>query len=120
MSRFDFSGWATKNDITCSDGRVIRANAFIDNDGAQVPLVWQHGHSAPDNVLGHALLENRQNGVYAYCTFNKSEAASRAKELVRHGDVNSMSIYANRLSQKGPSVTHGNEEIGRASCRERV
>lgn len=108
MSRFDFSGWATKNDITCSDGRVIRANAFIDNDGAQVPLVWQHGHSAPDNVLGHALLENRQNGVYAYCTFNKSEAASRAKELVRHGDVNSMSIYANRLSQKGPSVTHGN------------
>lgn len=108
MSRFDFSGWATKNDITCSDGRVIRANAFIDNDGAQVPLVWQHGHSAPDNVLGHALLENRQNGVYAYCTFNKSDAANRAKELVRHGDVNSMSIYANRLSQKGPSVTHGN------------
>lgn len=103
----DFSGYATKNDLKCSDGRVIKRDAFRDNDGTRVPLVWQHGHNDPANVLGHALLENRSDGVYAYCTFNNSEAAMNAKELVRHGDINTMSIHANRLVQKGSDVIHG-------------
>ena len=106
--KFDFSGWATKNDLTCSDGRTIKHNAFKENDGQRVPLVWQHGHNAVDNVLGHALLENRDEGVYAYCALNDTLAADNAKELVKHGDVKALSIYANRLDQRGADVIHGN------------
>lgn len=106
--KFDFSGWATKNDLTCSDGRTIKHNAFKENDGQRVPLVWQHGHNAVDNVLGHALLENRDEGVYAYCALNNTPAADNAKELVKHGDVKALSIYANRLDQRGADVIHGN------------
>lgn len=106
--KFDFSGWATKNDLTCSDGRTIKHNAFKENDGQRVPLVWQHGHNAVDNVLGHALLENRDEGVYAYCALNDTPAADNAKELVKHGDVKALSIYANRLDQRGADVVHGN------------
>lgn len=106
--KFDFSGWATKNDLTCSDGRTIKHNAFKENDGQLVPLVWQHGHNAVDNVLGHALLENRDEGVYAYCAFNDTSGAANAKELVKHGDVKALSIYANRLDQRGADVIHGN------------
>lgn len=106
--KFDFSGWATKNDLTCSDGRTIKHNAFKENDGQRVPLVWQHGHNAVDNVLGHALLENRDEGVYAYCAFNDTSGAENAKELVKHGDVKALSIYANRLDQRGADVIHGN------------
>lgn len=107
MSKFDFSGWATKNDLLCGDGRTIRKNAFKDCDGTTVPLVWNHQHNGPDNVLGHALLENRDDGVYAYCTFNESESGLAAKELVKHGDVKSLSIYANKLKQVGGDVIHG-------------
>ena len=107
MERYDFSGWATRNDIKCSDGRTIRKNAFKDNDGQTVPLVWNHSHNDPANVLGHALLENRDQGVYAYCTFNNSELGQTAKELVEHGDVTSLSIYANKLQQNGGDVIHG-------------
>ena len=106
--KFDFSGWATKNDLTCSDGRTIKHNAFKENDGQRVPLVWQHGHNAVDNVLGHALLENRDEGVYAYCAFNDTPGADNAKELVKHGDVKALSIYANHLDQRGGDVIHGN------------
>ena len=106
--KFDFRGWATKNDLTCSDGRTIKHNAFKENDGQRVPLVWQHGHNAVDNVLGHALLENRDEGVYAYCAFNDTPGADNAKELVKHGDVKALSIYANRLDQRGGDVIHGN------------
>lgn len=105
--KFDFSGWATKNDLKCSDGRTIRRDAFKDNDGQTVPLVWQHQHNSPDNVLGHALLENRNEGVYAYCKFNDTEAAKTAKELVQHKDVTMLSIYANQLKQSGGNVLHG-------------
>lgn len=104
----DFSGWATKNDIRCSDGRTIRHNAFADNDGDIVPLVWQHGHGTPDNVLGHVQLENRDQGVYAYGFFNDTPAANHSKELLKHGDVDSLSIYANNLTQSGGDVKHGN------------
>ena len=107
MEKYDFSGWATRNDIKCSDGRTIRKNAFKDNDGQTVPLVWNHSHNDPTNVLGHALLENRDQGVYAYCTFNNSELGQTAKELVEHGDVTSLSIYANKLKQNGGDVIHG-------------
>ena len=107
MDKFDFSGWATRNDILCADGRTIRRNAFKVNDGKTVPLVWNHQHNDPDNILGHALLENREEGVYAYCTFNESEAGQNAKELVRHGDIKSLSIYANKLKQSGNDVIHG-------------
>lgn len=107
MDKFDFSGWATRNDILCADGRTIRRNAFKVNDGKTVPLVWNHQHNDPDNILGHALLENRDEGVYAYCTFNESEAGQNAKELVRHGDIKSLSIYANKLKQSGNNVIHG-------------
>ena len=103
----DFSGWATKNNLRCSDGRTIRKDAFKENDGQEVPLVWMHQHNEPFNVLGHALLENREEGVYAYCSFNDSEAGQTAKELVRHGDVTSLSIYANSLKQQGGDVLHG-------------
>lgn len=104
---YDFGGWATRNDIRCSDGRTIRRNAFIDNDGQTVPLVWNHLHNSPENVLGHALLENRDSGVYAYCTFNNTDAGRNAKELVKNGDVTALSIYANQLKQQGKNVLHG-------------
>ena len=104
---YDFSGWATKNDLRCSDGRTIRKDAFKDDDGRTVPLVWMHQHNDPGNVLGHALLENKEEGVYAYGSFNDSYAGQQAKELVRHGDVWSMSIWANNLTQNGGDVIHG-------------
>ena len=104
---YDFSGWATRNDLRCSDGRTIRKDAFKNNDGKIVPLVWNHQHNDPLNVLGHALLENRDEGVYAYCTFNDTEAGRNAKQLVEHGDVNALSIYANQLKQQGSNVLHG-------------
>lgn len=106
--KYDFCGWATKNDIKCSDGRVIKHGAFKMNDGMIVPLVWNHKHDDPFNVLGHALLENRNEGVYAYCTFNETEQGVNAKSLVRHGDVCALSIYANQLKQNGSDVIHGN------------
>lgn len=105
--KYDFGGYATKNNIKCADGRVIRPNAFVECDGAEVPLVYQHIHDDPLNVLGHAILENREDGVYAYCSFNESESGKHAKELVRHGDIKSLSIYANRLKQQGSDVLHG-------------
>ena len=108
MGKFDFSGWATKANLKCSDGRTIMKDAFKDNDGKQVPLVWNHQHNDPDNVLGHALLENRDEGVYAYCKFNDSESGKTAKLLVQHGDVNALSIYANQLKQNMSNVLHGN------------
>lgn len=104
---YDFSGYATKNDLRCSDGRTILKNAFKDNDGQTVPLVWQHVHDDPNNVLGHALLENREDGVYAYCSLNDTPSGQNAKELVEHGDINALSIYANRLIQNGNNVVHG-------------
>ena len=107
MEKYDFSGWATRNDLLCADGRTIRKDAFKNNDGQTVPLVWNHNHNDPDNVLGHAKLENRDEGVYAYCTFNESESGKAAKEAVRHGDVRSLSIYANKLKQAGGDVLHG-------------
>lgn len=108
MENYDFCGWATRNDMKCSDGRIIRKDAFKANDGAKVPLVWNHQHNDPDEVLGHAILENRDEGVYAYCKFNESESGQTAKLLVQHGDVDALSIYANQLKQQGPNVTHGN------------
>ena len=105
--KFDFSGWATRNDLRCSDGRTIRRDAFKDNDGQTVPLVWQHRHDDPTNVLGHALLENRDEGVYAYCSFNETDWGQYAKALVQHGDVTALSIYANQLQQRGGDVLHG-------------
>lgn len=104
---FDFSGWATRNDLLCGDGRTIRKNAFKDNDGQTVPLIWNHDHSTSEAVLGHALLENRDEGVYAYCTFNDTENGQNAKKLVHNGDVRSLSIYANKLKQIGGDVIHG-------------
>lgn len=105
--KYDFSGWATRNDLTCADGRVIKKDAFKGQDGATVPLVWMHNHSDPNNVLGFAHLENRDNGVYAYCEFNDTESGKTAKELVKHGDVRSLSIFANQLKQAGHDVVHG-------------
>lgn len=107
MKKCDFSGWATRNDLLCSDGRTIRKDAFKHQDGETVSLVWNHNHTSPENVLGHALLENRDEGVYAYCTFNDTENGKKAKELVRHGDVRSLSIMANQLRQSGADVLHG-------------
>lgn len=104
---YDFSGWATRANMRCSDGRTIMKNAFIDNDGANVPLVWNHQHNEPFNVLGHALLKNMDEGVYAYCKFNDSESGKMGKEMVRNGDVNQLSIYANQLKQQGGNVVHG-------------
>ena len=103
----DFSGWATRNDLRCSDGRVIRHNAFKDNDGIQVPLVWNHQHNDPRNVLGHAWLENREEGVYTYAFFNDTESGEIGKALVKHGDIKALSIYANQLKQNGSDVIHG-------------
>ena len=104
---YDFCGWATKNDLRCADGRVIRKDAFKHNDGETVPLVWNHCHNDPFNVLGHAMLENRPEGVYAYGSFNDTEEGKNAKSLVQHGDVTRLSIYANKLSQNGSDVLHG-------------
>ena len=103
----DFSGWATRNDLRCSDGRIIRKNAFKVQDGTTVPLVWAHLHDDPENFLGHALLENRDEGVYAYCTFNSNPKSQQAKELVKHGDITCLSIHAGNLKQSGSDVLHG-------------
>lgn len=105
---YDFCGWATRNDLKCSDGRIIRRNAFIGNDGQTVPLVWNHDHTDPYRVIGHALLENRPEGVYAYGKFNETDLGKTAKIYVDHGDITAMSIYANQLQQQGPNVMHGN------------
>lgn len=105
--KYDFGGYATKNDLKCADGRTIRRNAFKSCDGITVPLVWQHEHDDPSKILGHALLENRDDGVYAYCKFNNTKAGQTAKELVMHKDIKSMSIYANKLIQKAGDVVHG-------------
>lgn len=105
--KFDFSGWATKNDILCADGRTIRKNAFADQDGTTVPLVWSHRHDGPENVIGHAYLENRPDGVYTYCAFNDTPKAQQAKIAVQHGDITNLSIYANQLKQNGGNVMHG-------------
>ena len=104
---YDFSGWATRANMKCSDGRTIMKDAFIDNDGAEVPLVWNHQHNDPFNVLGHALLKNLEEGVYAYCKFNDSEAGQMGREMVRNGDIKQLSIYANQLKQQGGNVLHG-------------
>ena len=108
MDKFDFSGWATRVNLKCSDGRTIMKDAFKSNDGQTVPLVWNHQHDDPNEVLGHALLENRDEGVYAYCKFNDTESGKTAKLLVQHGDVNALSIYANQLKQSMSNVIHGN------------
>ena len=107
MDNFDFSGWATRNDLLCGDGRTIRKNAFKDCDGVTVPMIWNHDHVNQRAVLGHALLENRDDGVYAYCKFNDTEEGLHAKKLVCHGDIRSLSIYANKLKQIGGDVVHG-------------
>ena len=107
MPRFDFGGYATKNNLKCADGRTIRKDAFIDCDGMKVPLVWAHKHDDPGKVLGHAILENREDGVYTYGSFNETASGKNAKELVKHGDVRALSIYANNLVQKGGDVIHG-------------
>lgn len=108
MGNYDFCGWATKANLLCSDGRIIRKDAFKHNDGQKVPLVWNHEHNDPMAVLGHALLENRDEGVYVYGTFNDTEAGQNSKLLVQHGDINALSIYANQLQQQGQNVMHGN------------
>ena len=105
--KFDFGGWATKNDLLCADGRTIRKNAFKDDDGRTVPLVYQHNHDDPTRVIGHALLENRDEGVYAYGSLNNTDIAQHVKELIRHGDINGLSIFANKLTQRGGDVIHG-------------
>lgn len=105
--KYDFCGWATKNDLKCSDGRIIKHGAFKVNDGKKVPLVWNHQHDKPGTILGHAILENRKEGVYAYCSLNDSQAGRDAKEAVVHGDIAALSIYANNLEQIGNEVLHG-------------
>lgn len=105
--KYDFSGWATKNNLKCSDGLTIVKDAFKENNGRTVPLIWNHEHSNPDNVLGHAMLENRDDGVYAYCTFNTTPSAQNAKDMVEHGDIVALSIYANQLKKQGAFVMHG-------------
>lgn len=105
---YDFGGWATKANLLCSDGRVIMPDAFAHNDGQRVPLVWNHQHSDPDHILGYADLENRLEGVYAHCKFNETDTGNVAKQLVQHGDIVSLSIYANGLTEKKSHVTHGN------------
>lgn len=107
MENYDFSGWATRNDIRCTDGRTIRRDAFKENDGKTVPLCWGHKHDDPFRVLGHAMLENRPEGVYAYGKFNNTEQGQAAKELVKNGDVNALSIYAGHLKHNGADVIHG-------------
>ena len=107
MENYDFSGWATRNNLRCSDGRTIMKDAFKHCDGSEVPLVWNHQHNDPDNILGKALLHNCDEGVYAYCTFNDSESGKTAKLLVQHGDVKALSIYANQLKEHMSHVSHG-------------
>jgi hypothetical protein len=107
MEKYDFSGWATRNDLKCSDGRIIRRDAFKHCDGLTVPLVWNHDHEDPYRIVGHALLENRKDGVYTYGTFNDTELGKTAKIYVEHGDITQLSIYANQLTQQGPNVMHG-------------
>ena len=107
MEKYDFSGWATKNDLECSDGRIIRKDAFKHNDGQTVPLVWNHDHTDPYRIVGHALLENRSEGVYAYCSLNDTDLGQTAKTYIKHGDITQLSIYANQLKQQGPNVMHG-------------
>ena len=107
MESYDFSGWATRNNLKCSDGRTIMKDAFKHCDGKKVPLVWNHQHNESANVLGHALLKNREEGVYAYCKFNDTESGQNAKMLVEHGDISALSIYANQLKQQGGNVLHG-------------
>lgn len=107
MEKYDFSGWATKNDLECSDGRIIRKDAFKHNDGQTVPLVWNHDHTDPYRIVGHALLENRAEGVYAYCSLNDTDLGQTAKTYIMHGDITQLSIYANQLKQQGPNVMHG-------------
>lgn len=104
---YDFSGWATKNDLRCSDGRIIRKDAFKDNDGRKVPLIWNHDHTSPSSVIGHAMLRNMSEGVYAYCSFNNSRSAEDAREAVEHGDIDRLSIYANHLREVDKNVLHG-------------
>lgn len=104
---YDFSGWATRNNIQCSDGRIIMKDAFVQNDGQRVPLVWNHQHNDPNEVLGHAMLENREEGVYAYCKFNETDSGRTAKALVENGDVSQLSIYANKLKSQMNKVVHG-------------
>ena len=104
---YDFCGYATRNNVRCSDGRVIMKDAFKDDNGKKVPLVWNHQHNSPENVLGHAILENRDDGVYAYAVFNDNDMGQRAKELVRHGDISALSIYANKLKEQAGHVMHG-------------
>ena len=106
--KYDFSGWATRANLKCSDGRTIMKDAFKQNDGQKVPLVWNHQHDDPNEVLGHALLENREDGVYAYCSLNDTEAGKTAKLLIQHGDISALSIYANQLKQNMSNVVHGN------------
>lgn len=108
MATYDFSGWATRANMKCSDGRIILKDAFKHNDKAEVPLVWNHQHNSPDNILGKALLHNRPEGVYAYCTFNDTESGQTAKALVEHGDVKALSIHANQLTEHMGQVSHGN------------
>lgn len=105
---YDFAGWVTKNDLLCSDGVVIKHNAFAGNDGAKVPLVWEHVHDDPTNVLGHVVLHNRDKGVYGYGYFNGTDQAQHAKNLIEHGDISSMSIAANKIQKQGQDVVHGN------------
>ena len=107
MENYDFCGWATKNDLKCSDGRIIRRDAFKHCDGMTVPLVWNHDHTDPYRVVGHALLENRSEGVYTYGKFNNTDLGKTAKEYVEHGDITQLSIYANQLRQQGSDVLHG-------------
>ena len=106
--KYDFAGWATRNNLKCSDGRTIMRDAFKQNDGQKVPLVWNHQHDDPNEVLGHALLENRDDGVYAYCSLNDTESGRTAKLLIQHGDISALSIYANQLKQNMSNVVHGN------------
>lgn len=106
-NEYDFCGWATKNDLKCSDGRIIRKDAFKHCDGLTVPLVWNHDHTDPYRIVGNALLENRDDGVYAYGSFNDTDLAKTAKIYVEHGDITQLSIYANQLKQQGPNVLHG-------------
>ena len=125
MESYDFSGWATRNNLRCSDGRTILKDAFKTNDGQTVPLVWNHQHNESYNVLGHALLENRDDGVYAYCTLNDTDAGKNAKLLVKHGDISALSIYANQLKQQMPeaqviALSVGGEALNNAKGRKDV
>ena len=109
ITGYDFSGWASRNDLRCKDGRIIRRGAFKTNDGKKVPVVWNHQHNSVNEVLGHAILENRNEGVYAYGFLNGTAAGKNAKECIEHGDVEALSIWANELDQVGSDVMHGDK-----------